>query len=60
MEDPLRDAHINSVSLCERRLSDGNCEMNLVNIIGRADDFDRVCAKYLLDCDMHIENAVEA
>lgn len=35
-------------------------KMNLVNIIGRADDFDRVCAKYLLDCDMHIENAVGA
>lgn len=35
-------------------------KMNLVNIIGRTDDFDRICAKYLLGCDMHVENAVGA
>ena len=33
-------------------------KMNLVNVIGRTEDFDRICAKYLLHCDMHMENAV--
>ena len=33
-------------------------KMSLVNIIGPVEDFTRICGNYLLDCDMHIENAV--
>lgn len=35
-------------------------KMKLVNIVGLAEDFERVCAEYLLNCSIHLENVVGA